>query len=84
MVRDKKMLDGRVTIQFELGSADFYDRHYLISSASSETDPGAVVTFSGAPEGSPEAKLRGLWVHVDDHTYMAFKTATPTIFKLSQ
>lgn len=84
LVRDKKMVDGRVTMTFELGSADFDNRHYLISSAKGNLAPGAVVTFSGPQEGTPEAKLRGLWLHLDDRTYMGFKTATPTIFKLSK
>ena len=84
VVRDKKMLDGRVTMTLELGSADFDNRHYLVLSAKGNLQPGAVVTFSGPQEGSAEAKLRGMWLHLDDRTYMGFKTATPTIFKLSQ
>jgi len=78
------MVNGRVTLQFELGSADFNSRHYLVSSAKSALDEGAVVTFTGPAQGTPEAKVRGMWLHLDDHTYMGFKAATPTVFKLSQ
>ncbi len=79
MVRDKKRVDGRVTMEFELGSADFDNQHYLVSSEKGMTEPGAVVTFVGAQQGSEEAKIRGLWVHLSDRTYMAFKAATPTL-----
>jgi hypothetical protein len=83
MVRDKKRVEGRVTMEFELGSADFDNQHYLVSSEKG-TEPGAVVTFVGAQEGSQEAKIRGLWVHLSDRTYMAFKAATPTVFTPSK
>jgi hypothetical protein len=84
LVRDKKMVDGRVTMEFELGSADFDNQHYLVSSEKGGNEPGAVVTFVGAQEGSAEAKIRGLWVHLSDRTYMGFKAATPTVFTPSK
>ena len=84
LVRDKKRVDGRVTMDFELGSADFDNQHYLVSSEKGGNQPGAVVTFVGAQEGSAEAKIRGLWVHLGDHTYMGFKAATPVVFTPSK
>jgi hypothetical protein len=84
ITRHHRMVEGRVTLEFELGSADFYGRHYLVTSAKGALEPGAIVTFAGPKEGTPEAKVRGLWLHLDDQTYMGFKTATPTIFKPSQ
>lgn len=81
VLRDEKTVDGQIQMQFELTSADFDSRHYLISSARSNLEPGAVVTFSGPREGSPEAGVRGTNVHLDDQTLMAFKAVTPTLFK---
>lgn len=83
-VREKKVVAGRMEMEFELGSADFYDHHYLVSSAKGSLEPGAVVTFQGAQASSPEARLRGENVHLDDGSLMEFKTATPTIFRPSQ
>jgi hypothetical protein len=84
IVRDKKIIDGRQVLEFQLGSTDFGGNHYIIRSAKSELDPGAVVSISGARSASPEAKTRGLGVHLDDRSLMAFKTETPTLVKASQ
>jgi hypothetical protein len=81
---EKKKVDGRMTMNFELASADFGGRHYVISSTKGALEPGAAVRFTGAEDGSPEAKLRGLNVHLDDQSYMGFKAETPVVFKLSQ
>jgi hypothetical protein len=83
-VRSKRVVDDQVEMEFEVGSADFSNRHYLVASAKGNTSPGAVVTFRGAKRGSPEARLRGLEVHLDDHSLMTFKVETPTVFRISQ
>ncbi len=82
LVRHHEMRDSRVTLVFELGSADFNGSHYVVSAASGKQDEGAMVTFSGAQEGSPEARTRGIWLHLEDRSFMGFKTVSPTVFKL--
>lgn len=84
MYMDKTSGDGRITMKFELGSADFGGRHYIMSSVKGGLEPGAVVSFTGAKEGTPEAKARGVDVHLDDRSFMVFKAATPTSMRLSQ
>lgn len=84
MVRDRKVVSGRLQMDFELGSADFYNRHYVISSARGWSEPGAVATLTGAQAGSQETKVRGENVHLIDQSLMEFKTQTPTVFKVSQ
>ena len=83
ITREVKIADGYVQMQFELGSADFNDQHYVISSAKGGLEPSAVVTFLGAKYGSPEAKAKGLHIHLEDQTYMGFKAVTPTLLKPS-
>ena len=84
LVRDKKVVSDQIQMEFELASADFNGRHYMISSVKGGSEPGAVVTFTGAKAGSPEAKLRGENIHLDDHALMVFKAETPTVFRVSQ
>jgi hypothetical protein len=81
---DTKTVDGRTSMIFQLGSADFGNRHYLFTTAKGGLEPGAVVTFTGAKDGSQEAKAHGLTVHLDDQSFMAFKAASPVILKASQ
>lgn len=81
---DKYRADGRITMVFELGSADYGGRHFVILSAKTGPEPGARVIATGPKEGSPEAKDHGLNVHLDDLSVMAFKAETPVIFKLSE
>lgn len=81
---ENKKVDGRTTLVFELASADFGGRHYVIVSAKGGSEPGARATFSGAKENSPEAKARGLTIHLDDHALMEYKAVTPLIFKVSE
>ena len=83
-LRDEKMVDGRVTMEFELGSVDFNNRHYLINSVKGGNQPGAVLTLTGPKEGSAEANARGKSLHVDDNSAMAFKAETPIVVKSSQ
>ncbi|HEY5381479.1 MAG TPA: hypothetical protein VIJ65_04440, partial [Acidobacteriaceae bacterium] len=80
---EEKNVDGRITMTFELGSLDFGGRHYVIASAKGGLEPGARVTFTGAKAGTPEAKLRGLNVHLDNQSYMGFKAETPIVVTLS-
>jgi hypothetical protein len=84
VLADQKITDGRISMRFELGSADFGGHHYLIASRKGGLEPGAVVTYTGEKEGTPEAKLRGTNVHLDDHDLMIFKAASATGFTLSQ
>ncbi len=80
---ETKTVDGRTSMTFQLASADFGNRHYLFSSAKAG-EPGAVVTFTGAKDGSAEAKQRGVNVHLDDNSYMEFKAASPIVLRASQ
>jgi hypothetical protein len=70
-------VDGRVTMVFEISSADFGGRHYIV-------DTGAEVTFTGPKEGTPAAKTQGLNIHLQDQTYMGFKAVKPVTFRLSK
>jgi len=79
-----KKTDGRVSMTFELVAADFNGGHYVISSAKGTLEPGARATFNGSREGTPEAKLTGINVHLDDRAFMGFKAVTPVVFKHSQ
>jgi hypothetical protein len=81
---ENKKVDGRILMSFELDSADFNGRHYVVSSAAGKLGPGITIAFAGAKEGSPEAKVRGLNIHLDDQYYMKFRAATPVIFRLSE
>ncbi len=83
-VREKKEVAGRMSMQFELGTVDFGNRHYIVTSAKGESEPGAVVPLMGAAPGSPEAKLRGTSLHVDEHSLLLLKTVSPTVLKVSQ
>ncbi len=83
LLEDRKT-DGRLSMIFELGSADFNGHHYVISSTKGGTEPGIRVTFTGAKEGSPEATARGTNIHLEDQSFMGFKAETPVIFKISQ
>ena len=78
-VRDQNTAGGRLSVTFELSTADYGGHHYQIS-------PGAVMTVTGeanldAYTGAPAA--RGKPIHVEDHSAMLFKAATPIVFKLS-
>jgi hypothetical protein len=83
-VRDKVVTGGRLQMIFDVGSVDFGNRHYLVSSVKGGLEPGAVATVSGAQHGSLEARDRGENVHLDDHSLIVFKTETPTVLKASQ
>jgi hypothetical protein len=79
---ESKKVDGRISMSFELDSADFDGRHYVISSATGKLGSGVTAAFAGPKEGSPEAKARGLNVHLDNQYYMAFRAAMPVTFRL--
>jgi hypothetical protein len=77
--------EGQASLTFELRSADFQNRHYVFESVESGSVPaGLLVTFLGAKNGSPEAKVRGLNVHLESQTFMGFKATVPVTFKVSQ
>lgn len=80
---DNKKIDGRISMSFQLESADFNGHHYVISPATGKPGPAITVAFTGAKEGSPEAIARGLNVHLDDQSYMEFRAAIPVAFRLS-
>ncbi len=84
MLMDVSTSEGRTTVRFELGALDFGGRHYIMRSVKGEKEPGAVATYTGAKDGSMEAKTHGLNVHVDEGSLMPFKTALPTEVSLSQ
>ena len=76
-VRERRVVDGRISMQFELSTVDFGNRHYIVSSAKGESEPGPVLTMMGAEPRTPDAKLRGPNLHVDDHSLMLFKSYDP-------
>jgi hypothetical protein len=84
IMTDIGIVDGRITMTFELGSADFGGRHFVIAPTKGGLEPGIRATFSGATPGSPEAKLRGTAVHLENQSYMGFKAQSPVTFRLSQ
>lgn len=81
---EERQADGRTSMVFELASADFDGRHYVITSAKGGLEPGIRAIFTGAKDGTPEAKAHGLNVHVEDHAYMPFKAESTVLMKLSQ
>jgi hypothetical protein len=82
-VREKKEVSNRLEMDLEIASADFNNRHYVVSSAKSGTDPGAIAVFTGPETGSKEALARGAAVHIDSDSVMTFKAETPIVFRLS-
>lgn len=84
MLIDEKKVDGRISMKFELGTADFGGRHYRVNSAGGELEPGATAVFAGAKLGTAEVRDRGPNIHIDDHSHLEFKAETPTVFKVSQ
>jgi hypothetical protein len=82
---DRKQGESQISLTFELRSADFQNRHYVFESAESGQVPaGMLVTFLGAKNGSPEAKARGINVHLESQSFMGFKATIPVTFKVSQ
>jgi hypothetical protein len=82
-VRDKKEVSNRLEMDLEIASADFNNRHYVVSAAKNGSDPGAIAVFTGPETGSKEALARGTAVHIDSDSVMTFKAETPIVFKLS-
>jgi hypothetical protein len=76
-LKDTKMVDGRVTMTFDLVSADFGGHHYRIISAEGELAVGAQLVVAGAKENSQESKERGMNVHLDAGAIVVFKAVTP-------
>ena len=81
---DHKQVDGQVSLSFELRSADFQNHHYVFESSESGTPAGLLVTFTGAKSGTPEAKVRGINVHLETQTFMGFKATAPVTLKRSE
>ena len=75
-VSDQTKADGRLSMTFELTTADYGGHHYVISS-------GAFMTVSGAKALTPEALTHGTTIHIDDKASMIFKASKPIVFKLS-
>jgi hypothetical protein len=84
VVRDAETEDGRATMQFELASADFGNRHYVISSANGGGEPGAVVSFFGPPDSTAGAGTQGKSLHLADNAAMTFRALTPVLMKPSR
>lgn len=82
-VREQQITEDRVWMTFELSTADFGGKHYVFECDKSELDPGFTLVIKGAKMGSPEAKLRGVNVHIDDSSYLSFKAVAPTTLKPS-
>jgi hypothetical protein len=81
---DNKPVDGQISLTFELRSADFQNHHYVFESSESGAPAGLLVTFKGAKSGTPEAKLRGINVHLESQTFMGFKATAPVTLKRSE
>lgn len=81
VLRDQKVVSGRIEMDLEVASADFNNRHYVVSSAKDGVEPGAVLTLTGAQPGTQEAKLQGLGIHVANDSLMMFKAENPTFLK---
>ena len=82
---DRKEANGAVSLSFELRSADFGNRHYVFESSEGGSVPaGLLITFTGAKSGTPEAKERGLNVHLESQTFMGFKATVPVTLKASE
>jgi hypothetical protein len=81
---ENKKVDGRISMSFELDTADFDGRHYVISSAAGKPGPNITVAFAGAEESSHDATVRGLNVHLDDQYHMDFWAAVPVTLSLSE
>lgn len=78
-VKDQSIIGGRLSVTFELTTADYGGHHYQISS-------GAVMTMTGeknvaAYTGEPAAI--GKPIHLEDNSGLSFKAAAPIIFTLS-
>jgi hypothetical protein len=79
MVKDQENTGGRLSMTFELSSADYGGHHYMITS-------GAVMTVTGEKDTvayTGAAAARGKSIHLEDNSAMPFKAATPITFKLS-
>jgi hypothetical protein len=78
-IKDQSIVGGRLSMTFELSSADYGGHHYTIT-------PGAVMTVTGERNFAAytgQALPRGKPIHLDDHSALLFRAATPVIFKLS-
>jgi hypothetical protein len=78
-VKDEKNADGRLSMTFELTTADYGGHHYLIT-------PGAVMTITGERDTvayTGEAAARGKPIHLESRSSMLFKASSPITFKLS-
>jgi hypothetical protein len=78
-VKDQQTTGGRLSMTFELSTADYGGHHYRITS-------GAVMTVTGEKDVAAytgEAAARGKSIHLEDNSAMLFKAATPITFKLS-
>jgi hypothetical protein len=83
-LRDERRASGRTEMDFEIGSLDFSNHHYLVSSAKGSQEKGAVVTILSAEPGTAAAKYREGAIHLDDHALMDFRTESPTLLKVSE
>ncbi len=79
-VKEQSNTGGRLSMTFELTTADSGGHHYVIT-------PGAVMTVTGEKDTiayTGEAAPRGKPIHVEDNSALSFKAAAPISFKLSQ
>jgi hypothetical protein len=79
IVKDQNNTGGRLSMTFELSSADYGGHHYLVTS-------GAVTTVTGEKNTTAytgNAAALGKPIHLEDNSALLFKAATPITFKLS-
>jgi hypothetical protein len=78
-VREQTNAGGKLSMTFELSTADFGGHHYTIT-------PGAVMTLTGEKETvayTREAAANGKRIHLEDRSPMTFRATAPITFKLS-
>ncbi len=81
---ESRKVDGRQTMTFELGSADFGGSHYVINATKGGNTEGARITYNAAKEGTREGTERGLNIHIDDGAFMGFKALNAVTIRPSQ
>ena len=80
----EEIVDGRLVMTFELGTADFGGLHYLLAATKGGLTPGVRATLTCAKDGSQEAKASGTSVHLSSRSLMNYKAVTPVVLRPSQ
>jgi hypothetical protein len=77
IVRDQEIAGGQLTMQFELGSADFRNRHFVTASSGDDGKSGAFALVTGSKDsGRKEGSL-----HIEENSAVKFHTKKPFVMK---